>query len=93
VSPERGLLSFVSTIEELLERKCGDCGLENLEYGRRDPSRRLPSLSDSLPVNVGTHFADKLRSLGRYNSLADSGHGTFLYTRRQADELLKLKVS
>jgi hypothetical protein len=36
---ERGPLSLVSTIEELLERKSSGCGLENREYGRRDPSR------------------------------------------------------
>jgi hypothetical protein len=31
---ERGLLSLVSTIEELLGRKSSGSGLENLEYGR-----------------------------------------------------------
>jgi hypothetical protein len=36
---ERGPLSLVSTIEELLERKSRGSGLESLEYGRRDPSR------------------------------------------------------
>jgi hypothetical protein len=34
---ERGPLSLVSTTEELLERKSS--GLENREYGHRDPSR------------------------------------------------------
>jgi hypothetical protein len=34
---ERGPLSLVSTTEELLERKSNDSGLENLEYGFRDP--------------------------------------------------------
>jgi hypothetical protein len=37
--PERGSLSLVSTIEELLERKNSGSGLESGEYGRRDPSR------------------------------------------------------
>jgi hypothetical protein len=36
---ERGPLSLMSTIEELLERKSSGSGLESQEYGRRDPSR------------------------------------------------------
>jgi hypothetical protein len=39
VGLERGSLSLVSTIEELLGRKSSGFGLEILEYGRRDPSR------------------------------------------------------
>jgi hypothetical protein len=39
VGLERGSLSLLSTIEELLERKSSGSGLENLEYGRRDLSR------------------------------------------------------
>jgi hypothetical protein len=39
VGLERGPRSLVSTIEELLERKSSGFGLENREYGRRDPSR------------------------------------------------------
>jgi hypothetical protein len=35
---ERGPLSIVSTIEELLERKSSGSGLESQEYGRRYPS-------------------------------------------------------
>jgi hypothetical protein len=38
---ERSPLSLVSTTEELLERKSSGSGLENREYGRRDPSRLL----------------------------------------------------
>jgi hypothetical protein len=36
---ERGPLSLVSKIEELLGRKSSDSGIEIREYGRRDPSR------------------------------------------------------
>jgi hypothetical protein len=39
VGLERGPLSLVSTIEEILERKSSGSCLENREYGRRDPSR------------------------------------------------------
>jgi hypothetical protein len=39
VSLERGTLSLVITIEELLEIKSSGFGLESREYGRRDPSR------------------------------------------------------
>jgi hypothetical protein len=34
----RGPLSLVNTIEEVLGRKSSGSGLENLDYGRRDPS-------------------------------------------------------
>jgi hypothetical protein len=39
VGLERGPLSLSSTTEELLWRKSSGSGLENREYGRRDPSR------------------------------------------------------
>jgi hypothetical protein len=35
---ERGPLSLVGTTEEILGRKSSGSGLENREYGRRDPS-------------------------------------------------------
>jgi hypothetical protein len=38
VGLERGPLGFVSTIEKLLERKSSGSGLENREFGYRDPS-------------------------------------------------------
>jgi hypothetical protein len=39
VGLERGPLSLVNTIEELLVRKSSGSGLESREYDRRDPSR------------------------------------------------------
>jgi hypothetical protein len=39
VGLERGPLSLMSTIEELLERKSSGSGLERREYGRSDSSR------------------------------------------------------
>jgi hypothetical protein len=59
VGLERGPLSLVSTIEELLGRKCSGSGIENIEYGHRDrPSRPrdtlyLQTLALTSPTNGG----------------------------------------
>jgi hypothetical protein len=59
VGLERGPLSLVITIEELLERKSSFSYLENREYCRRDLSRW------PLSANIVTDFADnKVRSAG-----------------------------
>jgi hypothetical protein len=79
VGLERSPLSLVSTIEELLERKSSGSGLENREYGRRDPSR-WPR-GTLYPQNLALTSSKKRRSLGRYSSLADSDHGVFFVIR------------
>jgi hypothetical protein len=66
VDLERGPLSLVSIIEKLLEWKSSGSG-------SREP--RLTAVGiryvdHATTAKVGTDFADKRRSLGRYSSLA-----------------------
>jgi hypothetical protein len=59
VSLERGPLSLVSTIEELLGRKRSGSGLESREYGSRD------SHADHVAPSIKkfeTNFAENLRT-------------------------------
>jgi hypothetical protein len=64
---ERGPFSLASAIEELLRRKGSGSGLENPEYGRRDPSLwpggtlYPPKFTLTCPTNGG-HSVDIVRS-------------------------------
>jgi hypothetical protein len=67
VDPERGSLSLVGTIKELLGRNSSGLGLEIREYGRRGSSTL--TMRHPLSANVGTYFADKRRhSVGIFRS-------------------------
>jgi hypothetical protein len=77
VGLERGPLSLVSTIEELLGRKSSGSGLENREYDRRDPSRRAR----------GTLYPQKLA----LTSPTRGGHSVgIVRSRTQATEVFYL---
>jgi hypothetical protein len=56
---ERGPVGFVSTTEELLERKISGSGQENTDYGRRYQPRW--PIDTPLSAKVGINFANKRR--------------------------------
>jgi hypothetical protein len=63
VGLERGPLSLVSTIEELLGRKRSGSGIESGDFGLRG-SAELTTREPSIRKEVGTKFATKRRSVG-----------------------------
>jgi hypothetical protein len=67
VGLERGLLSLVSTIEELLERKSSGCGLESRDNGRGDSMNwpRDTFNPQKLPLTLPTSAG---RSIGTFRS-------------------------
>jgi hypothetical protein len=67
VGLERGPLSLVSTTEELRVVAARVQKAESTAVGIRHADHMAPSIRKK----VGTNFADKRRSLGRYSSLAD----------------------
>jgi hypothetical protein len=79
VGLERGLLSLVSTIEELFERKSSGSGLENRDYGRENPSR-LPR---------GTLYPQKLALTSPTSACSSVG---IVCLQTQATEFLVLNL-
>jgi hypothetical protein len=78
VGLERGPLGLMSTTEELLGRKCCGSGLENREYGRKDPSRwpRVTAYPQKLALTSPTSGD---RSVGIVRSRTQATEITFSF--------------
>jgi hypothetical protein len=70
VGLERGPLSLVSTTEELLGRKSSGFGLENREYGSRDPSRSRGTLYPHKLVLTSPTSGGRSVGIVRYRTQA-----------------------
>jgi hypothetical protein len=78
VGPERGPLSLVSTTEELVGRNSNGSGLENREYGARDPSHwqhgiPYPQKLALISPTSGGH------SVGMFRSQTQATEFSFLF--------------
>jgi hypothetical protein len=81
VGLERCPLSLMSITEELLERKSSDSGLQNSEYGRRDPSRW--SRGTLYPQKlVSTSPISGCRTVGIVRSRTKTKESVFLWLWR-----------
>jgi hypothetical protein len=76
VGLELGLLSLMSTTEELLERKSSSSGLENWEYDCRD--LLCWPHDNPLSTKVGTNFSDKQLSLSIVCSWTEAAELLFI---------------